>query len=318
MGDGLAPAFVELLADPRIALRRPPPDLPVAVIRAAANRFMARGVGPSIYAATDLFAVGVAGPLRLRLYRPSDAIGLPVVLFCHGGGFVYGDLDTHDGMCRRLALAADAAVLAVDYRLAPEHPFPAALDDCSAALTWIAANAATLRLDIDRLAIAGDSAGGQLAIATTLRTAQTGLRIAHVGLLYPLLDPRFDSASARVFGQDYMLTASFVEWAWEAYRGAAAAGDPHYDLILAAFEGFPPTTIATAALDPLRDEGEALAARMIEAGVPIALRCYPGMIHGFAGMPQLTPVASEAIDFVGRRIAASFSDRARVFPGKTT
>lgn len=303
--EAVDPAFAALLADRRMALRRPPPELPIEIIRAAANSFMASAVGPPVKEVFDLLVEGPGGRLPIRIYLPSDAPTLPVILFCHGGGFAFGNLDTHDAMCRTLAVSARAAVVAVDYRVAPDWPFPAALDDCAAALAWIRTSGAQHRLDATRLAIAGDSAGGQLAIATALSSRS----IAHLALLYPMLDPHRASASIRDFGEGFMLTESFLEWAWEVYQGnASAPADPRFDLNLADLTGFPDTTVVTAALDPLRDEGEAFADRLASAGVAIDTRRFAGMIHGFAGMSHLTPVANEAIGYVGHRIAASFGD----------
>lgn len=290
---GPDPAFAALLADPRMALRRPPPDLPIAVMRSAANRFMAQAPRPPIHATANLSVAGPAGPLAVRLHRPSNAPELPVILFCHGGGFLFGDLDTHDAMCRSLANAARAAVVAVEYRLAPEHRFPAALDDCRAALRWIGDAAAALGLDPDRVAIAGDSAGGHLAVHTALADRP----VRHVAMLYPLLDPMCGSPSARALAEGYMLTRSFIQWAWENYAPGARA-----DLPDAALAAIPGATIVTAGFDPLRDEGEAFAARLEAAGVAVARHRYPRMIHGFAGMPQFTPVAEEALAFVGERL----------------
>jgi acetyl esterase len=251
----------------------------------------------------DHVVLGPGGPITVRLYRPTIE-RTAAILFCHGGGFILGNLDTHDAMCRTLANSSGRTVVAVDYRLAPEHPFSAALDDAQAALEWLRREARSLDLDPDRIAVAGDSAGGHIALGLALRCRDEDIPLDHIGLIYPLLDPAGDSASAVQFAQGYMLTASFLEWAWDAYRGDGAA-DPSFDLTYADLLRLPPTTIVTAQFDPLRDEGEALARRLGAAEVDVALRRYPGMIHGFVGLPQLTPVANEAIAFVAARIAAS-------------
>ena len=300
----LDPAFVALLADPRIALRRPPEDVPADIVRAAANRFLARAPRPPVHAVEELVVEGPAGPRAGRLYRASAERCLPVTMFFHGGGFLLGSLETHDAMCRTLANATAGAVCAIDYRLAPEHPFPAAIDDCVAACAWLRANAEARGLDPARMAFAGDSAGGQLAVAAALGTPS----LRHLGLLYPLIDPSRSSRSQRRFDEGYMLTGSFLDWAWAAYGASAGARDDYrFDLARASVAGLPPTTIVTAAFDPLRDEGEALADRLAAAGVAAELRRYPGMIHGFAGLPQLTPLADDAIAWMGQRIAAAFA-----------
>lgn len=299
------PAFAELLADPRVALRRPPPDVSMSDLRAAANRFFARAPRPNIHASIDLRAEGPAGPIALRLYRPSLDPVLPLILFIHGGGFVFGNLNSHDAICRTLANETGAAVAAVDYRLAPEWPFPAPLDDCRAALDWLMRDAGALGFDRTRVAVAGDSAGGQLAIALALSSA---VELRHLALFYPLLDPARGSASAKAFADGYMLTGSFLDWAWEAYGAQRANRDhPLFDIGQADPDGLPPTTLVTAEFDPLRDEGEDLARRLEEAGVDTLLRRYGGMIHGFAGLPHVTPVANEAIGFVADRLRAALA-----------
>lgn len=301
--DAPDPAFDALLADPRMALRRPPPHVSLTGLRRAANAFQGSAPKPFIASTVDHVVPGPGGPIPVRVYRPTlDRTA--AILFCHGGGFIFGNLDTHDSICRTLAYASGRTVVAVDYRLAPEHHFPAALDDAQAALEWLRAEARLLDLYSDRIAVAGDSAGGHIALGLALRCRDEGVPLDHIGLIYPLLDPASDSASAVQFAQGYMLTASFLEWAWDAYRGDGGA-DPSFDLTRADLQRLPATTIVTAQFDPLRDEGEALARRLGDAEVDVALRRYPGMIHGFAGLPQLTPVANEAIAFAAARIAAS-------------
>ena len=304
----LDPSFAALLSDPRVALRRPPPGISIDEVRMAANRFLAKAPRPQIHSAVD-YSLGIlAEPLTVRLYRPSAQPGLPIILFVHGGGFILGNLETHDAMARELANRANAVIVAVDYRLAPEYPFPAALDDCTTALEWVLAEASALAVDPSRVSLAGDSAGGQLAVATALRCLRSGTRLRHVALLYPLLDPHRASPSARTLAEGYMLTGSFIEWAWSAYRGRPEIADsPLFDVEHAVLDNFPPTTIVTAQFDPLRDEAEAFSARLERTGVPVELKCYQGMIHGFAGFPHLTPVANEAVEFLAQRLASSLA-----------
>ena len=309
MGGQLDPAFAALLSDPRVALRRPPPGISIEEVRVAANRFLAKAPRPPIYSMVDHSVGTLGGPLKLRLYRPSPEPGLPIILFVHGGGFILGNLETHDAMARELANRANAVIVAVDYRLAPEHPFPAALDDCISALDWVRNQAAALAVDPSRISLAGDSAGGQLAVATALRCSGSGTRLRHVALLYPLLDPHRASPSAQKLAEGYMLTGSFIAWAWSSYRGGPDAADsPLFDVGHAVLDNFPPTTIVTAFFDPLRDEGKAFAGRLSLAKVPVELKCYNGMIHGFAGFPQITPAANDAINFLAQRLASSFAE----------
>jgi acetyl esterase len=246
--------------------------------------------------------------LNARVYRPTSATRLPVIVFCHGGGFVLGDLDTHDSVCHRLAHSSGCAVVAVDYRRAPETRFPGALDDCTAALRWIANHAADFDLDGQRIALCGDSAGGNLAAATALRARREGPDVRHVALLYPMLDPACNTESMQAYGRGYLLARSGVQWSWSQYLGAADDADnPLVALLQADLAGLPTTSVVTAECDPLRDEGEALAGRLRAAGVQVVARRYAGMVHGFAGLPQITSVATQAIDAIADDIRQSLA-----------
>lgn len=306
MAAAVDPALVALIADPRMALRRCPPHIAFERLRAAANGFQASMPRPAIAAVEDFAVAGVAGQIGVRLYRPTLAPSLPVIVFAHGGGFLFGDLETHDAMCRTLANGSDAVVAAIDYRLCPETSFPAPLVDIADVVAWLVANGAAIGLDCDRLALAGDSAGGQLVAATAIGWDHRRPPLRHVGLLYPLLDPAADSDSARQFAEGHMLTGEFVGWAWEAYRnGAGCAEDPRFDLSRADLAAFPPSTIITAELDPLRDEGEAFGKRLGNYGIDVVVERVPGMIHGFAGLPQTQRQAETAIGLVAARIGAA-------------
>jgi len=290
MSGTLDPALAALLADPRLALRRPPAGVTLDRYRAAANGFMARAPLPSVHASVDHLLDTAAGSLRVRLIQPTDAANLPGIVFVHGGGFILGSIDSHEALARSLALSANAVVAAVDYRLAPEHSYPAALDDV---------------VDGSRLAMAGDSAGGQLAAATVSRLGPS-VALRHLALLYPLLDPHRLSGSAQTLSKGYMLTGEFIDWAWQAYGGDASY--PLVNLLGASLARFPPTSILTAEFDPLRDEGLAFAERLRDAGVAVESRCIDGMIHGFAGLPHVVPTAAaEAIEWVGHQIRAALA-----------
>lgn len=297
MPDGIDPAFAALLGDLRAALRRLPPHVPLAALRDGANAFMTSAPRPSIHAVRDLTVPGLGGPIAVRLYRPSSEPDLPVILFVHGGGFLLGNLETHDAMCRSLANRAAAVVLAIDYRLSPEAPCPAALDDIAAVRGMVVRDGAALSLDPARMAIVGDSAGGHLAAVSAL-----AFPVRHVALIYPMIDPAHATPSAHAFAKGYMLTGSFVAWAWEAY-----AGPPKGALYKADLSHYPPTTILTAEYDPLRDEGEAFGDRLRAAGRDVMVQQFAGMIHGFAGLPQLTPRADDAIAVIAQRVAASLA-----------
>lgn len=239
-----------------------------------------------------------SGPLPVRVYRPLEPAGQPppVVVFLHGGGWVICDLDSHDGACRSLGNGLGAVVVSVDYRLAPEHPWPAAADDALAAVDWVAAHSAELDVDAARLLVAGDSAGGNLAAVTTLALRDRGGPALRAQILvYPVIAPDFTTASYRDNGHGYFLTAAAMRWYWEQYDpGLAHAEDPHLvPLRAGSLVGAAPAFIITAELDPLRDEGEAYAAALAAAGVPVWSKRWDGLFHGFLFLDQLD-IAAEA------------------------
>lgn len=242
-----------------------------------------------------------------RIYRPAAGGGRPTVLYLHGGGYVIGDLDTHDQTCRRLANDADAVVVSLDYRLAPEHPFPAGYEDALAAAAWVAA-----RLDelggSSVLGAAGDSAGGNLAAGIAQAMPE---RIAAQLLLYPATDAEGDYPSRRENGEGYFLDQPTLEWFLAHYLGGAGevdAADPRLSPLRGDLAGQPPAVIATAEFDPLRDEGEAYAEALRAAGGQVDLVRYSGLVHGFADMGLFSPAALEAVADVHQRFAALLHD----------
>ena len=300
--------FAELLADRRNEMVRPTAGISLAQVRAAAAAFLRAAKGPTVASVRPASIVRPGGAdLPLRIYRPTDKDDLPVVIFCHGGGFVFGSLDTHDALCRALAVHSNCVIIAVEYRLAPEYPFPAATDDCWVVIPWLTKQASTLGLRASAMALAGDSAGANIAIATALTARDRGINLAQVALLYPLIDPSCGSPSMAEFGKGYLLTREAIQWFWECYLPMSSREDPRARVLAADLRDFPPTTIVTAEFDPLRDEGEAFAARLRTALVPVELHRFAGMIHGFAGLPQLTPQADHAAALLGRALARSFS-----------
>jgi acetyl esterase len=285
----------------------PVEHLTAEILRAALRQFPAPVLAPSIHATEDLSVAGPAGPLPVRLYRPSAARDLPLIVFFHGGGFVVCDIQVYDDLCRLLATASGCAVASVEYRRAPETRFPGPLEDCYAALKQLAQRAPSLGLDGTRLAVAGDSAGGNLATATALLAREReGPALRYQALIYPALEPACDSASQRAFADGYLLSSAAMSWFWSCYLPSPAdAENPHAAPPRAELAGLPAATVVTAEFDPLRDEGEAYADQLRAAGIPVIGRRYLGMIHGFASMPYLTPVAYRALADVGEDLRAA-------------
>ncbi|MCM2320301.1 MAG: alpha/beta hydrolase [Pseudomonas sp.] len=247
----------------------------------------------------ELSVAGATGPLAARLYRPQAQAGLPLVVFFHGGGFVLCDLDSHDELCRRLALLSGAAVVSVDYRRAPEARYPAAALDAFHALRDLAGRGAELQVDTRRLAVAGDSAGANLAIVACLQAVQQGSpRVAYQCLFYPVTDLRCASPSYDAFADGYFLSRAMMEWFRAQYlERPEQADEPLASPLLAAdLAQLPPTTLLTAEFDPLRDEGEAFAERLQAAGVAVRLQRAHGMIHGFASFAPLVEGAAAALE----------------------
>jgi acetyl esterase len=239
----------------------------------------------------DVVADGVA----VRVYRPSAGEPLPLVLLVHGGGFVIGSVDTHDGLARRIARDADAVVVSVDYRLAPEHPFPAAVDDCWAVLRWAVAHADELGADPNRVAVAGDSAGGNLAaVLTHLARGNGGPDLAFQLLLYPVTSGHHDWPSVRENAEAPVLTLRAMEWFAAQYaadgsvRSAPATAE--------SFTGLPAAFVATAGADPLRDDGEAYAELLRRDGVAVGQVRYEPLVHGFAAFDGIVPACTAAVD----------------------
>ena len=241
--------------------------------------------GPAVpvAAVADQMVPGPAGQLPVRVYTPVGEAPFPVVVFLHGGGWVVGTLDTYDPLCRALAAAVPAVVVSVGYRLAPEHRWPAAVEDAYAATLWASRHAAELGGVQHRLAVAGDSAGGNLAAVVALGARDRGgPPIGFQLLVYPALDAAGDTRSWREHAEGYCLTAAGMRWYWDHYLGGADGAAPDASPLRAAFAGgLPPALIITADHDLLRDEGEAYAARLRRAGVAATASRYPGVVHGF-------------------------------------
>jgi acetyl esterase len=248
----------------------------------------------------DMCAPGRAGPIAARVYRPESSVPLPLVLYAHGGGWVVGSLASHDKLCRMLANRLGAIVVAVDYRLAPEHAYPAALDDVEAAWRWVRTEARALGADGRRFAVAGDSSGGNLVAALTLRLARAGAAQPDAQLLfYPALDATCSRASYREFATGYNLSGAQMTWYWDAYRAGAAPNASELSPLAAErLSGLPPAVIALAGADVLRGDGLDYARRLQDAGVPVRIVDCTGMIHGFLRWTGEVPAARFWMDAI--------------------
>ncbi len=275
--------------------------LPVDVARAQYEARIALMAPPADIAGTrELITEGPGGKLRIRLYTPQGSGPFPLLVFFHGSGFVLCSLETHDGMCRNLCAGAQCVVASVDYRLAPEHKFPAGIDDCLHATRWAAAHAAELGADASRVAIGGDSAGGTMAAVTALRVRdEGGPGLRGQLLLYPVTDYHTPGTpSYEKNAEGYGLTRDTMKWFWNHYLTHPSEGaHPHASPLRAAdFTGLPPALVITAEYDPLRDEGELYAERLRRAGVSTALSRYDGVNHGFMFWVGLVDKAGAAMN----------------------
>ena len=266
---------------------------------------------PALARVEDIRIPGPAGPLPARLYDAGGERGSarPAVLYFHGGGWVQGDLETHHGLCARLALRSGALVIALDYRLAPEHPFPAAVDDCMAAYRWLHAHAREIGVDPARIAVAGDSAGGNLAAVVSQQAALGGDPLpACQALIYPALDFALDTPSHQELANGHIIPRDRIEWYATQYLPADADRlDPRAAPLRAAdLSGQPPTLVVTAGFDPLRDEGHAYAERLRAAKVDVVDREYAGQIHAFVSLtkaiPQGLAATTEIADYLRKTL----------------
>ncbi|MEK9970798.1 MAG: alpha/beta hydrolase [Ferrovibrio sp.] len=273
---------------------------------------------PEMSEIDNIAAPGPHGPIPLRYYRPAGVDKrepIPVLVFYHGGGWVIGDLDTHDVACRQICNESRCAVVSVDYRMGPEHKFPAAVDDAYAAAHWVAGEGKSLRIDTSKLAVGGDSAGGNLAAVVALMARgkrkdgdSTAPKIAYQVLIYPATDMHMKTQSHERFAVDHMLTRTAMDWFQAQYlNGETDRTDWRASPLLAkSLAGLPPAYVLVAGNDPLRDEGEAYAMALKKAGVPVVFREFPGQIHGFIVMGKAIPQAGQAIAEIGTVLKLAF------------
>lgn len=305
--DQQSKAFLDQLA----AAGAPPLNgLPVPEARQALMQLF--GVkGEDVGKVEDRQILGPAGnKIPVRIYTPKGTGPFPILVFFHGGGWVLGNLETHDATCRALTNGAGCITVSVDYRLAPEHKFPAAPDDCYMATCWAALNAAAFGGDPTRIAIGGDSAGGNLTAAVALMARDRGTpSLAYQLLIYPVTDAAADTPSYRKNADGYLLTKDAMQWFWNHYLSNEADGQNQYASPLRAkrLEGLPPALVITAEFDPLCDEGEAYATRLKEAGIPVEVKRYSGTIHGFFSLGHVIDQGKTAVAEASKKLRAAFA-----------
>lgn len=295
------------------ALGFPPPHT-VSPEQARSNaRARPRAAGPEVAKVEQRTIPGPGADIAVRIYTPAGPGPFPILAWFHGGGWVIGDLDSADPTARHLAVGASCVVVSVDYRLAPEIKFPGAADDCYAATQWAVQHAAQLNGDSGRIAVGGDSAGGNLAAAVALMARDRGgPSLAFQLLVYPVTHCNYTTNSYQSFAEGYMLTRASMQWYWDHYlNDAADAHNPYAAPLLASdLSGLPPALVLTAECDPLCDEGAAYAQRLKEAGVPTTYSCYDGMIHGFFGMPAVLDKGKLAVAEASAALQKALTARA--------
>ena len=287
-----------------------PPHYEVGAVQARENaKLRPRAVGPEVAAVEDRTVPGPGVEVPVRVYWPEGDGPFPMLVWIHGGGMVVGTIETCDAACRRLCLGASCVVISPGYRLAPEHPFPAAPEDCYAAVAWASGNAESLKGDASRLAVGGESAGGNLAAAVALMSRDRGgLSLVHQSIINPMLDLDFDTESYLRNAEGYFLTRRTMMWYWEQYLQSAEDKDNPYALPLRAgdLSGLPPALLLAGEYDPLLSETEAYAARLQAAGVPATFTHYPGASHNFYNMPPSVDVAVRAMTEIIDAVKAAF------------
>ena len=306
----LDPQVVQVM-EAMAALGLPPADT-VSPEEARANaKLRKRSPGPEVAKVEDRTIPGPDSDVPVRIYTPEGSGLFPILVWFHGGGWVVGDLESADGSARNLCVGGQCVVVSVDYRLAPDAKFPGPAEDCWAATTWAVDNAARINGDPTRLAVGGDSAGGNLAAVMALMAADRGgPEIALQLLIYPVTDVNFNTVSYSDNAEGYSLTKVGMQWYWEHYlENDADALNPYAAPLQAeSLVGQPPALVITAEFDPLRDEGEAYAKRLTEAGVATTVTRYDGMIHGFFSMTAVVDKSQQAMDQAASALRSAFSE----------
>ncbi len=288
-----------------------PPNHTISPEEARANQMARpRPAGPEVAKVEDRTIANGDFQVPVRIYTPSGAGPFPVLSWFHGGGWVIGNLETADAVSRQLAVGANCVVVSVDYRLSPEAKFPVPFDDCYAVTQWLAENGVSINVDPSRIAVGGDSAGGNLAAGVSLAAKDRGgLPIAFQLLVYPVTAVDFGTGSYKDNADGYLLTMDGMKWYWKHYLSSEADASNPYAAPLAAkdLSGLPPALVITAEFDPLRDEGEAYAKKLQAAGVATTATRYDGMIHGFFGMSAVMDKGAQAISQASKELKTAFA-----------
>ena len=268
------------------------------------GRTITSGPVENILEISNRFIPGPTSDLPVRIYRPTVATNAPAIVYFHGGGWVLNFLDIYDASLARLANQSGATIIAVNYQKAPEHPFPIPFDDCYATLLWVVANATNLGIDENRIGVAGDSAGGNLAAAVALKARDNDIALSVQILIYPATDRNFDTASYKENATGYGLSTQAMQWFWDQYLQGSHHDENPYAIPMRAssFKALAPAIIITAQYDPLLTDGERYAELLHRDGVPVLYKGYEGMIHGFFTNMAVTPTAQEAIDFIAYEV----------------
>ena len=280
-------------------------EAPIEVIRRSRQSQTAfTGPVEKVAEVVNTFIPGPTADLPIRIYRPTAATNAPAIIYLHGGGWVLNFLDIYDASLSRLANQTGATIISVHYQKAPEHPFPIPFDDCYATLLWVIKNAEALQIDKNRIGVAGDSAGGNLASAVALKARDNGIKLAFQLLVYPCNDRKFDTASYKEHATGYGLTTQAMEWFWDQYLQGDAHNQNPYAIPQRAkdFSALAPAIIITAQYDPLLSDSEKYAEALRNAGVTVQYREYEGMIHGFYSNMGITPTSATAVDFAAAEI----------------
>ena len=280
-------------------------EAPISVIRRnTQGRTVTSGPVEDIYEISNRFIPGPTSDLPIRIYRPTTETDAPAIVYFHGGGWVLNFLDIYDASLARLANQSGAVIISVAYQKSPEHPFPVPFDDCYETLLWVIANSAELSINPEKIGVAGDSAGGNLASAVAIKARDNSVSLAFQILIYPCNDRNFETDSYRNNSTGYGLSTQAMQWFWDQYlQGDEHDANPYAAPMQAtSFKGLAPAIIMTAEYDPLLNDGEKYASLLERAGVSVLYKGYEGMIHGFFSNMAVTPTAQEAIDFLAEEV----------------